>query len=83
MRFGSDVRTDYVPDDNWMIIAVAASLSVNRLGARLVLGDGDYYQVRGPFELEKIRRVFESEVSWEVAETWFVDIRSRNSSPTG
>mgnify|MGYP003366633005 CR=1 FL=1 len=65
------------------ISRVAASLSANRLGAWLVLGDGDYYQIRRPFELEKVRQVSESEVSWEVAETRFMDLRSQNSSPPG
>lgn len=45
------------------ISRVTASLSANRLGAWLVLGDGDYYQIRRPFELEKVRQVSESEVS--------------------
>ncbi|WP_252350202.1 hypothetical protein [Gluconobacter cerinus] len=60
---------------------VTASLSAHGLGGWLVLGEGDYYQIRKPFDLEKVQQVSASQVSWEVAETWFRDLRSRNCSP--
>ncbi|MDI6653686.1 hypothetical protein QMA67_12170 [Gluconobacter japonicus] len=62
---------------------VTASLSAHGLGGWLVLGDGDYYQPRTPFDLEKVRQVSDSQVSWEVAETRFRDLRSRSCSPAG
>ena len=62
---------------------VTAALSAHGLGGWLVLGDGDYYQIRTPFELEKVRQVSESQVPWEVAETRFRDLRSQSGSPAG
>lgn len=65
------------------ISQVTASLSAHGLGGWLVLGDGDYYQIRKPFDLEKVRQVSKSQVPWEVAETRFRDLRSRSCSPAG
>ncbi|MBS1069743.1 hypothetical protein [Gluconobacter cerinus] len=65
------------------IVQVTASLSADGLGGWLVLGNGDYYQSRKPFDLEKVRQVSDSRVPWEVAETRFRDLRSRSCSPTG
>lgn len=65
------------------ISQVTASLSAHGLGGWLVLGNGDYYQIRKPFDLEKVRQVSKSQVPWEVAETRFRDLRSRSGSPAG
>lgn len=62
---------------------VTASLSAHGLGGWLVLGDGDYYQIRKPFDLEKIRQVSDSQVPWEVAETRFRDLRNQSCSSAG
>ena len=65
------------------ISQVTTSLSAHGLGGWLVLGDGDYYQIRKPFDLEKVRQVSKSQVPWEVAETRCRDLRSRSDSPAG
>jgi len=62
---------------------VTASLSAHGLGGWLVLGNGDYYQIRKPFDLENVRQVSDGQVPWEVVETRFRDLRSRSGSLTG